>query len=165
MDQATIQVKSKKWYFRWWAWVIYLIIIFVLLSSITDSATNKAKQVAQNAGGTTSASDSANAAATGSDQLELVSFNCEKQYGYFTIKGQVKNISGASLKDVEAVGSIFTEDGTFVTSANAILEYNPVLPGQTSPFTVMSTDNPEATKCQIEFKELFGGTIPTKVDK
>jgi hypothetical protein len=27
----------------------------------------------------------------------------------------------------------------------------------------MGTDNPAIEKCQVEFNEFFGGTIPTKV--
>jgi hypothetical protein len=141
--------------------VIAIVLFIAAISMSTKAAVDKAVSNANSgtqtvSGGTVS---------TNANQLELVSYSCDKEYGYFTIKGQVKNISGASMKDVQVVGSIYTSDGTFVTSSDALIEYNPILPGQTSPFTTMSTDNPEATKCQVEFKEFFGGTIPTKVDK
>lgn len=143
-----------------------LVVLVVLIgATVMDASDRAAKAVSAASGSASSPSVSANAPAGSSDQLELVSYSCDKEYGYFTIKGQVKNISGASMKDVQAVGSIYTNDGTFVTSSDALIEYNPILPGQTSPFTTMSTDNPAATKCMVEFKEFFGGTIPTKVDK
>ena len=160
MDQTSGEVKAKRWYLRWYMWIVYVLVGIIVLS--VNSAKDKAQQIAQNGGVIPGATD---VAAQDQEKLELVSYTCGREYGFFKITGAVKNISGASLKNVEAVGSIYTDDGTFVKSDNAIVEYNPILPGQTSPFTVMSTDNPAASKCQIEFKELFGGTIPTKVDK
>ena len=41
----------------------------------------------------------------------------------------------------------------------ALVEYNPLMPGQTTPFKVMSTYNPVMKKCTIAFKEMFGGTL------
>ncbi len=93
------------------------------------------------------------------DQLELLSFNCYKEYGYFHIDGEVKNISGKPLENVAVLGSIYTEDGTFVKSSEALLEYNPILPDQTSPFSTLTTDNPAATNCKVSFKNLLGGSI------
>ena len=96
------------------------------------------------------------------NQLELLSYNCYTQRNYFYIEGQVKNISDKSLESVLAVGTAYTEDDAFVTSEDALIDYNPILAGQTSAFKVMITHNPAITKCKIDFKEFFGGTIPTK---
>jgi hypothetical protein len=96
-------------------------------------------------------------------KLELLSYNCGRQYGFFQIRGQVKNISDEPMDSVMAVGSTYTKDSTFVRSDSALIEYNPILPGQASPFAIMGTDNPAIDKCQVEFKEFFGGTIPTKL--
>jgi hypothetical protein len=81
--------------------------------------------------------------------------------GYYIVEGQVQNISGNNLKDIEAVASWYAADGTFITSDSAIIEYNPLLPGQTSPFRTMSTANPAMAKYTVEFKSLFGPTIGT----
>jgi hypothetical protein len=81
--------------------------------------------------------------------------------GYYIVEGQVRNISGSSLKDIEAVASWYAADGTFITSDSAIIEYNPILPGQTSPFKAMSTANPKMAKYAVEFKLLFGPTVET----
>jgi len=150
------QVKAKKWYFRWWMWIVYIAVVLFMLSSITSSATEKAKQVAQNGGAT--ASDDSDA------RLELISHSCGREYGYFKLTGQVKNISDKPIENVQAVGSLYTKDRQFVKSETAIIEYNPILPGQTSPYTVMGTDNPAIESCEIEFKELMGGSISTKID-
>jgi hypothetical protein len=97
-------------------------------------------------------------------QLELISYSCYQESGYFQITGQVKNISNQSLKNVEVVGTAYTKDGQFVNSEDFLIEYNPILVGQKSPFKVMMTNNPEMKKCNVNFKYLMGGTINTKTD-
>ena len=91
--------------------------------------------------------------------LELLSFSCSKEHGYTTVAGEVKNTSAAKLTNIMAVGEFRTKDGSLVKSEDAILQYNPIMPGQTSPFTVMGTDNPLITNCGLKFKEMFGGQI------
>lgn len=129
--------------------VICGIVIFALVGDGDDSKTTTTKQ--QNT-------------QPPSNQLELLSFNCYKQYDYFHIEGQVKNISNKPLEDIMAVGSAYTEDGSFVKSSDALIDYNPILVGQTSPFQVLMTDNPAISKCNVEFKELWGATVPTLRD-
>lgn len=91
--------------------------------------------------------------------LEVQSWSWSEEYGYVTAEGQVKNVSTAALENVQVVVSIYTKDGTFITSADALLTYNPILPGQTSPFKAMTTANPAMKKANIAFKSLFGGEI------
>lgn len=91
--------------------------------------------------------------------LQLLSSINERAYSYITMSGEVKNISGSRLENVLAVVSYYTEDDTFVKSADALIDYNPILSGQTSPFEVITTDNPAITRFRISFKFLFGGTI------
>jgi hypothetical protein len=97
--------------------------------------------------------------------LELISWNWSESYGYAQAEGQVKNISGKSLKNIQAMVSWYTKDGEFITNADALLEYNPILPDQVSPFTVMTTHNPAMKKARIEFKTLFGGTVAYREKK
>ena len=98
--------------------------------------------------------------AASAPQLAVRSFSWSTDYGYATAEGQVKNISGGSLSNVEAVVTFYDARGGFVTSADALIDYNPILPGQTSPFKVMATENPAMRTARVEFKELMGGTIP-----
>lgn len=88
--------------------------------------------------------------------LELRAWSWRKAYGYVEVEGQVKNISGASLENVAVVASFYEKDGGFITSDSALIEYNPILSGQVSPFKVMERWNPAMEKVQIEFKELLG---------
>jgi len=94
--------------------------------------------------------------------LQVESFNCYEEYGYFHITGEVTNISNRSLSNVEAVGRMYTDEGEFVKSDSALIDYNPVLSNQTSPFSIISTMNPAISKCIVNFKTLMGGTIATK---
>jgi len=91
--------------------------------------------------------------------LELVKFAWRTEYGYAILEGQVKNISSQPLRDVTAVASFYDANGGFITSADTLIAYNPVLPGQTSPFKVMATENPAMHKAGVQFKELLGGAI------
>jgi hypothetical protein len=92
-------------------------------------------------------------------QLELVKFSWHTEYGHAILEGQVRNISAHSLRNVEAVATFHTKDGEFITSADALIDYNPILPGQASPFKVYATENPAMNKANVEFKELISGTI------
>jgi len=49
-----------------------------------------------------------------------------------------------------------------VTSEDAVLEYDPRMPGQTSPFKIMIRDNPLIKTFRVNFKHIFGSTIPFK---
>lgn len=138
------------------ALVLFALGIWMTTGTVVNSVREKA------AGAQTAVSAVNTAPASGSERLELLSYRCSVEYGYFKITGQVKNISGKSMENVMAVGSLFTDQGEFVKSSDALIDYNPILANQTSPFQTITTTNPEATKCQVEFKEMFGGTIATK---
>ena len=58
-----------------------------------------------------------------------------------------------------AVVTWLTDEDQFVTTDEALINFNPVLPGQTSPFEVMSQTNPAMSRFRVEFKTLFGGML------
>ena len=91
--------------------------------------------------------------------LELISWRCETEHGYMFVRGEVKNVSSKSLDNVTVVGEFRTADGTLVKSDSALIDYNPILPGQTSPFSTGTSVNPAFKRCGINFKHLLGGTI------
>lgn len=91
--------------------------------------------------------------------LMLISWSWSSEYGFATAEGQVRNISGRNLENVQAVVTWLDGNGNFITSQDAMIEYNPILAGQTSPFEVMARYNPAMKKARITFKYLFGGTI------
>jgi len=95
-------------------------------------------------------------------QLELLKYSWHIEYGYAILEGQVKNTSSRPLVNVLALASFYDASDGFITSADAIIEFNPILPGQISPFRVMATRNPAMKKAAVEFKYLMGGSIPSR---
>lgn len=100
-----------------------------------------------------------------SSDLELISWHWSKDYGYATAKGQVKNISNRKLKNVEALVTWYNKSGEMITSDSSLIEYNPIMPGQISPFQVMESYNPAMQNATIEFKFMWGEPIRTFHDK
>ncbi len=92
-------------------------------------------------------------------KLEVLSWNCGQEYGYISVQGRVKNISGKRLENVMVVGTFETAAGEFVKSTDALIDYNPILPGQTSPFKALTTTNPAIKSCSIAFRHLWGSAI------
>ncbi len=96
--------------------------------------------------------------------LQCLSWSNYTEYGYIHVVGEVKNISNAKLENVMAVVSFRTEDGTLVKTDDALIDYDVLMPGQTSSFEVLTTENPAIKKLGLSFKQLFGSQIPTKFD-
>lgn len=94
-------------------------------------------------------------------QLEVLSSNWSNEHGYSIYEGQVKNISNLKLENVKAVVTWYDKNKNMITSNSALIEYNPVLPGQSSPFKVMKTYNPAMQTAGVEFSYLGGGTLKT----
>ena len=98
-------------------------------------------------------------------KLALISASCTYRSTYTTCEGFVKNISTLALEDVEVVINWYDENDTPRSSHDALIDYRPILPGQTSPWSSIGTYNPALTRFRVEFKEFFGGTILTRDDR
>ncbi|KAA5547004.1 hypothetical protein FYK55_00880 [Roseiconus nitratireducens] len=96
-------------------------------------------------------------------RLQLESWNWHLSPGgqYVQVEGQITNVSSSPFDGVKAVASFFDSEGGFITSDSAYIEYRPLLPGQTSPFSVMVKHNPRMESASIEFAKPFGNVIPT----
>jgi len=168
--QTEIPIKAKKCpqcqsdlrnWFRRHPILTGLGIIILFLIIVGKSTGDRVEKVREQAQTNVSATEQTEETPQ-TESLELVSMNCYREYDYFIIEGMVKNISDKPLESVLAVGNTYTENGEFVKSSDALIEYNPILSGQSSPFKTMTTDNPAIKKCKVDFKEFWGGTIPTK---
>lgn len=95
--------------------------------------------------------------------LELASWNWSptEDGSYVEAKGEVKNTSNKSHQNVEAVVTFKDKEGKYITHSSVLIDFNPILAGQTSPFKVMETFNPAIHSASIQFKFLDGETIPT----
>ncbi len=91
--------------------------------------------------------------------LELEASSAERSYGWIKIEGMVKNVSDQPLEHVQAGALLFDAKGDFVTSDWSVIDYSPILAGQSSPFSVLVRDNPAIDTWQIQFREGFGGQI------
>lgn len=93
--------------------------------------------------------------------LAIKSQHVSRGNGYLTVSGEVNNITSAPLKDVEAVSTFYDKNHNVIKIATALIEYNPVMPGQTSPFKTLTPDNPLVIREITTFKFLMGGKIET----
>ena len=91
--------------------------------------------------------------------LEVLSFRCDREYSHMFVRGEVKNISSRAIKNLMAIGNFRKSDGTLVKSEDTLIDYNPLLPGQTSPYEVITTYNLATKRCNVEFKTMFGGRL------
>lgn len=98
----------------------------------------------------------------GPDLEILASRGYQSSSSYMSVEGQVKNVSGKSIDRLAAVTTWFTKDDQFLASDSALVEYQPLLHGQTSPFKTITRRNPEMGGFRVEFKVLGGGTVTTK---
>ena len=97
--------------------------------------------------------------------LELVDWNWKQASAadFVEAQGQVTNISSGSLRNVTAVVTFLTASGDFITSTDALIDFNPILPGQTSPWSVITTWNPAMQSARVEFKDLLGPKLNHRV--
>lgn len=94
-----------------------------------------------------------------SAHLVLLDFRLSQDHGFARAEGTVKNLTNHSLKNVQAIIVWRTQNGDFVKKADALIDYNPILPGQTSPFTVLTSGNPQISQGSISFSTLFGSEL------
>lgn len=92
-------------------------------------------------------------------KLIVEDWRLSRKFGAITAAGEVTNNTGSSLKNVVVVATFSTADGSFVKTSEALISYNPILAGQTSPFEVGDTDNPAIKGVKIGFKKILGGSI------
>jgi hypothetical protein len=88
-------------------------------------------------------------------------FRVEREQGYLTISGMAGNLSGGSLKNVEALVEFFDKSGGLVKSESALVDLPMLRGGEESPFTVQSRDAAQIASYRIRFREMLGASIPS----
>lgn len=135
--------------------LIILMVIVLLISLISCSPIDK---VSQN---TTTTETTIETTTTEKEKLlELLDYENIREYGFITVKGEVKNISDKRLENILVVIYYFDENDEFIKTAEALIDYNPIMPNQISPFEAITTDNPLITNYIVTFKFMFGEFIP-----
>lgn len=107
-----------------------------------------------------SAGERAEAARRAAAQLELIDWHWSEEHGYLKAEGRVRNLTDRPLRRVQVVVTYTTSGGDLVKHSQAMVDYDPILPGQVSPWSTITTGNPAAARASVDFKELFGGSIP-----
>jgi len=97
---------------------------------------------------------------SGREMLRVHGWRWDVEHRFAVVQGEVENISGRRLSRAMVVASFYTSDGQFITAETSFIEYNPIMPGQRSPFKVMARHNPLMASVRIDFKEFGGGAIP-----
>lgn len=140
----------------------FLVIGVVVLLVVCLGAVSKTTTPSYTPPGTASQTPGSSAGIESEPKLERLAFSWHEESDFAICDGQVKNISSEPLSDVEAVVTFKDNKGGFITSEDAFVKYNPILPGQISPYEVMATWNPAMHSASVEFKTLMGGTIKTR---
>lgn len=98
-------------------------------------------------------------------QLALVKSNGYESAGAWFVEGQVTNIAGVPLDQIQVVVQWFDGNGDFVKSDTAFIDFHPLLPGQTSHFKATSEGSPSMMKYTVQFKRHRGGMFSTRDDR
>lgn len=146
--------------------IVIVILIAVPILCCAMSSALISNQHPQNPDTTTSVQGTPN-----QPPLKLLSSRGEIEYDYVTVTGEVQNTSDEKLDDVWVVVNQYGADGQLINSESSVIEYQPLMPGQTSPFKSMMRHNPLMKTYTIGFKHFIGGEIqytdarPKKEDK
>lgn len=92
-------------------------------------------------------------------KLSLISTNSYFEAGYAIVEGQVKNTGNEKIDNIEVIVTWKTKEGEFIKSDSAMIDYDPIMGQQTSPFKVLTTRNPKMLRYEIDFKQALGGSI------
>lgn len=93
--------------------------------------------------------------------LEVVSWKCEPQgTEWMKFLGEVRNTSTVPMESVKALGLVRDSAG-IVGKDFGFVDYDPLRPGETSPFDVLVKTGGRAGTCEVSFTTLAGELIPT----
>lgn len=109
--------------------------------------------------GEPNATQAADAAKFDAPPLRLLDHNCREESAFQICEGEIRNISGERLENVMVEVRFQDRAGRFIKSEDAMVEYQPLMPDQTSPFKVAASNNPLIRHYTISFKQMFGGEL------
>ena len=102
------------------------------------------------------------APAPGSPEVELLSSRESHGYGYHRVEGEVKNLADRALEHIEVVIEWYTASDEFITRDEAMFETDPIPPGQTASYRVMTPSAVAMAAYRLTFKPTFGGELSVK---
>lgn len=95
-------------------------------------------------------------------QVELLSWHWSREHGFIKAEGEVRNLTNQPITRLWAVVTFYTTNETLVTSDESVVEFDPLMPQQTSPFDVMVRDNPQISGATVRFRTARAGELSVK---
>jgi hypothetical protein len=103
---------------------------------------------------------SAAASARADTPLELISLHHERQRDGLAITGLVRNpVSGTDVGKLAAVVLLFDQQGSFVTSSRADVDFTKLAPGDESPFVITLDAPSNVARYRVSFRN-EAGVVP-----
>lgn len=92
--------------------------------------------------------------------LKLLSMNeVASSELYFRVIGEIQNDSNQKIQGLSVIVTTYDKSGQIVGNESGIVDYDPLMPNQISPFTVVIRSNPTINSYKIAFKQGFGKQI------
>lgn len=79
---------------------------------------------------------------------------------YDRVEGLVTNNTSQPIRSIVAEARFYDANDNFVHSDDALIDYNPLLPGQSSPFDVIVRRNPGFKLARLYFRTFGGQALP-----
>jgi hypothetical protein len=78
---------------------------------------------------------------------------------YYKVEGEVQNIGTTPLRSIVAVATWYDKQDSFISADSGLVEYDPLMPGQKSPYSVLIRANPLMHQYTVGFKQIGGGEL------
>jgi len=98
-------------------------------------------------------------------RLALLSSDVQVQGNNATFEGSVQNLTDRPIAGVMVVVTLYDEDKVPRTSADALIDLDPLPPGGVSRWQVNLRDHPELPLFGVEFRQAHVGTMSTRDDR
>ncbi len=97
--------------------------------------------------------------------LALLSSSAKVQGDYLVVQGSVQNLADKPLSGLLAVVTLYGQDKMPRGSMDALVEKDPLPPGELSAFRVTLKGDPEAPLFGIQFRQWHVGNVPARDDR
>ena len=92
-------------------------------------------------------------------QVVLRNSSAERNLGYLTVTGSVRNQTRRTFTNVEAIVELTDCDNNTVAVESALLPLDPLPAGGIAPFRVEMRDQPHAASYEVHFRRLLGPSL------
>jgi hypothetical protein len=97
------------------------------------------------------------------DVLEASNIKARREHGHIIITGKVKNLTPHALEDVLVEAHLYTyKGGDVVTIQDSLIDYSPLMPGQSSTWEIYAADSSDIHDAVISFKHVLGRQLSAR---